>query len=73
MRLMVIGEATKRLSRAFRASHEEVPWSRMAGMRDVLIHGYDHIDPQAVWDAATEDIPELIRILGDLPRLPEDP
>ncbi len=36
---LVMGEAVKRLSPEFRASHPDVPWSQMAGMRDVLIHG----------------------------------
>lgn len=48
MRLMVIGEATKRLSMSFRESWPHVPWRRMAGMRDVLVHNYDQTDPQAV-------------------------
>ena len=37
--LMVIGEAVKRLSAEFRATHSQVPWSLIAGMRDKLIHG----------------------------------
>ncbi len=72
MRLMVIGEATKRLSSEFREAVPHVAWREMAGMRDVLIHNYDQIDPQAVWDAATEHVPELIRLLEALPRSPED-
>jgi len=39
--LLILGEATKRLSQEFRTRHSEIPWSAMAGMRDVLIHGYD--------------------------------
>ena len=72
MRLMVIGEATKRLSAEFRESYPAIPWRRMAGMRDMLIHNYDQIDPQAVWDAATEHVPELIRILQAILPPPED-
>ena len=34
----IMGEATKRISEAFKEKHPEVPWKDMAGMRDKLIH-----------------------------------
>ena len=49
--LEVMGEATKRLSADCRASHPEIPWRAMAGLRDVLIHAYDRVDLQEVWQA----------------------
>ncbi|MFZ0406938.1 MAG: HepT-like ribonuclease domain-containing protein [Cyanobium sp.] len=49
--LEVMGEATKRLSACCRASHPEIPWRAMAGLRDVLIHAYDKVDLQEVWQA----------------------
>lgn len=42
--LEIIGEATKRLSKGLRSRHTEVPWRRMAGLRDVLIHDYFGVD-----------------------------
>ncbi len=48
--LEVIGEAAKRISADFRAVHSDVPWSRMAGMRDILIHNYLGVDLEIVWD-----------------------
>lgn len=57
--LLVLGEAAKRLSAGFRAKVEGVPWSRIAGMRDVLIHHYDAVDLEQVWTAVTRDIPKL--------------
>jgi uncharacterized protein with HEPN domain len=42
--LEIIGEAAKALSPAFRKQHTNIPWSSMAGMRDVLIHGYMGVD-----------------------------
>jgi len=57
--LEIIGEATKRVSKEFRAKHPDIPWSDMAGMRDVLIHDYIDVDFGVVWKTASEDIPNL--------------
>ena len=64
--LMVIGEAVKRLSPEFRASHSGIPWSAIAGMRDHLIHGYDIVDLEEVWKTATVDVPDLLTALEPL-------
>jgi len=58
--LTVIGEAVKRLSKEFRASHSEIPWTLIAGMRDNLIHGYDLTDWDEVWKTAEKDVPDLL-------------
>lgn len=57
--LEVIGEATKRVSNELRSKHPDIPWSDMAGMRDVLIHDYIDVDLGVVWKTASEDIPTL--------------
>lgn len=62
----VVGEATKRLSEAFKANHPELPWRNMAGMRDILIHAYDHVDIEEVWNAAKVSIPDLIKKIEPL-------
>lgn len=58
--LTVIGEAVKRLSKEFRATYPEIPWTLIAGMRDNLIHGYDLIDWDEVWKTSTTDVPDLL-------------
>ncbi|MBI4241790.1 MAG: DUF86 domain-containing protein [Candidatus Rokubacteria bacterium] len=70
--LLVIGEAVKRLSPGFRSRNPGVPWSRMAGMRDRLIHAYDEVDLEEVWRTATSDIPDLLNRLKPL-LPPENP
>ena len=49
--LEVLGEAVKRLSPELRDQHRDLPWRGMAGMRDLLIHAYDRVDLEEVWQA----------------------
>lgn len=69
--LEIIGEATKRLSAIFRAAHPSVPWKDMAGLRDRLIHAYDDLDLDRVWDAAVNVLPH-VRVYLE-PLLPIEP
>ena len=49
--LEVMGEAVKRISPELREQHSDLPWRGMAGMRDLLIHAYDRVDLDEVWQA----------------------
>ncbi len=62
--LLVLGEAVTRLSQGFRVRHPVVPWKEMAGMRNMLIHAYDRVDLEEVWNTATADLPALITALS---------
>jgi len=70
--ILVIGEASKRLTAEFRDLAPGVPWKAIAGMRDKLIHHYDVVDPDAVWKAASVDVPALLQILASLAPKPRD-
>jgi uncharacterized protein with HEPN domain len=61
--VMVLGEAANRLSETFREEHTEIPWRLMIGMRNRLIHGYDDVDLDEVWNTATRDVPALLQAL----------
>lgn len=61
--LLVIGEASKRVSAEFRARHSDVPWRAMAGMRDKLVHEYDDVDLDEVWNTVVRDLPNLVAAL----------
>ena len=58
--LEVIGEAARAISPAVREAHPETAWSKMAGMRDRLIHGYFDVNLDIVWETVTQDLPMLI-------------
>ena len=63
----IIGEAASKLSATFRASHPTVSWHEIVGMRNVVVHQYWDVDLNAVWEAATVDIPALVRRLRPPP------
>ncbi|MFH0918829.1 MAG: DUF86 domain-containing protein [Fibrobacterota bacterium] len=58
--LEIIGEAVKKIPSDFKAAHNEIPWKKMAGLRDVLIHDYFGVNLEVVWAVATENLPPLL-------------
>jgi len=64
--LEIIGEVTKRISKDLRNKNPQVPWSDMAGMRDILIHDYIDVDIEIVWKTASESIINLKNLLQNL-------
>jgi uncharacterized protein with HEPN domain len=57
--LEIIGEAAKRIPDELRLRYLDIPWRGMSGMRDRIIHGYDNVDLQIVWDVVKRDIPQI--------------
>jgi len=55
----IIGEAVKNLSDPLKSSHPRVPWKRIAGMRDKMIHEYFGVNLQLVWEVVEKDMPNL--------------
>jgi uncharacterized protein with HEPN domain len=69
--LTVIGEVAKRVSDAFRAAHPSVAWPSIAGLRNRIVHEYDDIDLDIVWQTVQDDIPALKSALELI--VPEEP
>ena len=59
MSLLQIGELANHLTTEFRSAHTGIPWKNLIGLRNVVVHGYGHLDVETVWATVTEDIPEL--------------
>jgi uncharacterized protein with HEPN domain len=64
--IVIIGEATKKISDDFKASFGSIPWKVMAGMRDKLIHDYMGVDTEVVWKTIEKDIPLLESLLRNI-------
>jgi uncharacterized protein with HEPN domain len=69
-RIMVMGEAAKRLSEEFRRNHPTIEWKELAGMRDRCVHGYDSINLDIVWAVVRVDAPAIEKYLKTIVKPP---
>jgi uncharacterized protein with HEPN domain len=61
VRLMeIIGEAANRISLEYQSRHPSIPWSQIISLRNRLIHGYDAVDMDILWQILHQDLPGLI-------------
>lgn len=64
--LEIVGEAASSISHDFRGRYPEIPWHKIIGMRNRLIHAYFDVDPEIVWSAVTIEIPKIIPLLQSI-------
>jgi uncharacterized protein with HEPN domain len=71
--LEIIGEAVKHVSETLKSAHGGVPWKRVAGMRDKLIHEYFGVNLDLVWEVVERALPTLQRSVDESLRASSDP
>lgn len=62
----IIGEAANNISDEFQAKHPEMPWKKMTGIRNKIIHEYFNVNFSVVWDTVHDDIPLLKKAIKKL-------
>ncbi|MGL4880282.1 MAG: HepT-like ribonuclease domain-containing protein, partial [Waterburya sp.] len=70
-RILIIGEAARRISQETKQNLPTVPWTAINGIRNRLVHEYDDIDLDVVWDTLIKSLPILIKELENVVSLEE--
>jgi uncharacterized protein with HEPN domain len=65
-RIEIIGEAARRVSQQTREKYPQIPWREMTSMRNLVIHEYDVVDINQVWDTVQNKIPPLVQELAKI-------
>ena len=64
--LEIIGEAVKNISHQTRKKNPDIPWKRIAGLRDILIHQYFSVDLETVWLVVEKRLPLFLKQIRPL-------
>lgn len=64
--LEVIGEASKKIPDELRKRYHQIPWKRMAGMRDKLIHEYWGTDLEIIWETVNNELPPVAPLIQNM-------
>lgn len=57
--LQLIGEAARAISSESRERYPSIPWAKIIGLRNILVHHYFAIDPEEIWNVIEHDLPAL--------------
>lgn len=59
MCILQIGENVSKLSDEFKDEYQDIPWSKIKGLRNIAAHQYDHVEFIVLWNTLVDRIPEL--------------
>jgi len=65
-KIEIIGEASNRISEDLKNRFPDLPWKKMKAMRNIMIHMYDELELEIVWDTANNDISRLRNRLKEI-------
>ncbi len=64
--LGVLGEAAKNVPTDFKEKYKDIPWRKIAGMRNIVVHEYFSVDSEILWKTIQQDIPELKKMINKI-------
>jgi uncharacterized protein with HEPN domain len=66
LKLAVVGEAARHIPPEIQLRHPEIPWRKMQGLRNVIVHEYDRVNLEVIWNVVQQDLPPLVPLLMDV-------
>lgn len=64
--LIILGEAANQIPEDFQLRYPKIPWSSVIGTRNIIVHGYDQIKLQIVWDIIESNLKSLKADLSNI-------
>lgn len=61
-----LGETANKIDEGFEEEHGEIPWRQIYGLRNRIIHDYEGINLNLIWEIIQDDLPELLNSLEQL-------
>jgi len=65
-RLAIIGEAANHLQKNFSQKYPKIPWKRIVGLRNLVIHEYFAVKLERIWKLIKRDVPKLKKQIEEI-------
>lgn len=64
-RMIQISENAKKLTEEYKEKHDDIPWSKLNGLRNYIVHDYGNMELGIVYETLTENVPEFLKSIGE--------